>query len=320
MSLSAVKEIVKNGQGSSISMVERTEQFVLTQLAQLREAWKQKNDGPCPPLVVGVQGPQGAGKSYLTNLLPAHLAERHSLRLATLSLDDFYLTHSDLSKLGASRPDNPLLQGRGPAGTHDLPLLRQSLDGLRDINATTNVAEVVELPTYDKSLVSGQGDRTQATVTVKGPIDVVIFEGWMNGFASMTDQELEERYSSGKLQISEDKGATFRQYTLGTLGEINRSLREYEKHIWSHIDCFVQIQPLQLDYVWTWRLQQEHHMKSQNGGIGMTDEEVRAFIQRYMPSYELFQHGIDKRTAPWAGKGLRYTVNIQRNIVDIETF
>ncbi|OCF30789.1 D-glycerate 3-kinase [Kwoniella heveanensis CBS 569] len=315
MSLSAVKGGVQKGQGS-VSMVERTEQFVLAQLTRLRKSWK--GEGACPPLVIGVQGPQGAGKSYLTNLLPAHLAERHSLRLATMSLDDFYLPHSQLSQLASSRPGNPLLQGRGPAGTHDLPLLRGCLEGLREINS--GGAKVVQLPTYDKSLVSGQGDRTEKTVPVQGPIDVVIFEGWMNGFASLSQSELEERYASAEVDQAGGKPSTFRSYTLETLSEINRSLKEYEENAWRHIDCFVQIQPLQLDYVWTWRLQQEHHMKSQNGGIGMTDEEVRAFIQRYMPSYELFQFGIDKQTAPWSGKGLRYIVDIGRNIVDVEDF
>lgn len=41
-------------------MVEKTAEFVLAQLARHREAWNQAT--ACPPLVVGVQGPQGAGE------------------------------------------------------------------------------------------------------------------------------------------------------------------------------------------------------------------------------------------------------------------
>lgn len=85
--------------------------------------------------------------------------------------------------------------------------------------------------------------------------------------------------------------------------------------------------------------QQEHNMKAKNGGNGMTDEQVRHFINRwvhcpvwsvkfywyniddrYMPSYELFQDGIDKETSSWSGKGLRFIVNIQREIVGTESF
>lgn len=41
---------------------------------------------------------------------------------------------------------------------------------------------------------------------------------------------------------------------------------------------------------------------------------------RYMPSYELFQDGIDKETSTWRGKGLRFVVNIEREIVGTESF
>lgn len=39
-----------------------------------------------------------------------------------------------------------------------------------------------------------------------------------------------------------------------------------------------------------------------------------------MPSYELFQDGIDKETSTWRGKGLRFVVNIEREIVGTESF
>lgn len=39
-----------------------------------------------------------------------------------------------------------------------------------------------------------------------------------------------------------------------------------------------------------------------------------------MPSYELFQDGIDKETTSWRGKGLRFIVNIKREIVGTESF
>ena len=30
-------------------------------------------------------------------------------------------------------------------------------------------------------------------------------------------------------------------------------------------------------HIYKWRLQQEHHMKARNGGIGMADEQVVAY-------------------------------------------
>jgi D-glycerate 3-kinase len=192
-----------------------------------------------------------SGKSYLTSLLPDHLSTHHALRLVIMSLDDYYLTHADQIKLRDAKPTNPLLSGRGPAGTHDLSLLSQSLNQLADNNSEN--AKPVQLATYDKSKYAGEGDRAEDTVTVTGPIDVVIFEGWMNGFASLPAEQLRSRYD----KAAED--STVRNYPLQVLEEINRNLKAYEEQCWRHIDCFVQIEPVELSYVWTWREQVGRH-------------------------------------------------------------
>lgn len=41
-------------------MVQQTAAFVLSQLARHRSSWNKET--VCPPLIVGVQGPQGAGR------------------------------------------------------------------------------------------------------------------------------------------------------------------------------------------------------------------------------------------------------------------
>src|SRR5687767_2142713 len=46
------------------------------------------------PLTVGIQGPQGAGKTTLCKLLQCVLGEA-GLRVATLSIDDLYLTRAE---------------------------------------------------------------------------------------------------------------------------------------------------------------------------------------------------------------------------------
>lgn len=208
------------------------------------------------------------GKSHLTGLLPAYLEKHYDLRLATMSLDDFYLTHSDQVKLAQSEPDNPLLSGRGPAGTHDLPILEQCLAKLKSINdrvsaksPTVTKGQSLQLPIYDKSLFKGEGDRSKEVVEVQGPIDVVIFEGWMNGFGPLSNDKLEERYAeagrqwpSSSLNDPARVMPTILLYSRSTLHSINQNLRQYEV-LWDQIDCFVQIRPLDLSYVWSWRLQ-----------------------------------------------------------------
>lgn len=90
-----------------------------------------------------------------------------------------------------AHPENPLLQVRGQAGTHDINLARQTLDQLK---AATSESSEVGLVRYDKSSHEGQGDRAPDTKwqQVKGKVDVVLFEGWMLGFKPLTDQAAEK--------------------------------------------------------------------------------------------------------------------------------
>ncbi|SCZ99522.1 BZ3500_MvSof-1268-A1-R1_Chr3-1g06061 [Microbotryum saponariae] len=306
--------------------------FILARLAQHRSSWTAKNGPaqPTPPLFVGVQGPQGSGKSHLVSQLPTQLAP---LRTASLSLDELYLPHAKLQSLAASHPKNKLIQGRGQPGTHDLALGVSVLSSLAGINEPSNESNVVELPTYDKSLHDGQGDRAKETIPVQGPIDIVLFEGWCVGFQPLDSSTLTQLYTTTSqdpktyaAQHLDYETPFFIEHSLDHLLWVNERLANYAKDLWSFLDCFVQIEPRRMSYVWQWRLEQEHNMKSKNGGVGMTDEQVRQFIGRrvltvpfsYMPSYELFQSGIQSKDARWFGKVLKLVAGREREVVAME--
>ncbi|KAK7691750.1 hypothetical protein QCA50_005151 [Cerrena zonata] len=82
-------------------------------------------------------------------------------------------------------------------------------------------------------------------------------------------------------------------------------------------------------HIYKWRLQQEHNMKAKNGGRGMTDEQVEAFIDRYIPGYVFFGDGVtqgelgedgSRRPPPWIGKGLCIQIDENRDVVDVSKF
>ncbi|BGP18351.1 hypothetical protein JCM10213_008523 [Rhodosporidiobolus nylandii] len=308
--------------------VDLTASFVVDQLRRHREQHEGK--GRTRPLVLGVQGPQGSGKSYLASLLPSVLSrpENGSLRTATLSLDDLYLPHSGLQAVAAANPSNALLKGRGQAGTHDLPL---GLKVLRALKAGGE--EPVRIPVFEKSLNSGEGDRLpeEEWVRAKNPqeVDVVVLEGWMLGFRPCSSPSLSELYSAAekdpegeatKTHLSIDYTPPFLlRHKLEDLEQIEQELKAYEE-LWKELDCAVQIKPEGMGFVWEWRLQQEHNMKAKNGGIGMTDEQVKDFIARYMPGYELWLSGLSSPSSTWAGRGLRVVVGRDRGVVRTEDF
>ncbi|KAI0645227.1 P-loop containing nucleoside triphosphate hydrolase protein [Trametes meyenii] len=283
------------------------------------------------PLVVGVQGPQGSGKTYLTSILRDVLrAPPHSLSVAVLSLDDLYLPRDGLVDLASSYPDNALLRGRGQPGTHDIPLGTEILNKLKEINAHKAPGAEVELPSFDKSLFNGEGDRAPHGAVVHPPIDVVLFEGWCVGFYPTSKEEIEWRFGRPIVGLGEDflkrKG-----YRVEDVLDINEPLRSYVSW-WNLLDAFIQIKPpdeYPYTYIYKWRLQQEHHMKARNGGKGMSDEQVEVFVDRYIPGYVFFGDGVvngyeevlnRKTLPPWTGHGLRLEIGENREVVRVTNF
>ena len=135
-------------------------------------------------------------QSHLTNLQAKDLAEilqspPWSLPTTVVSVDDFYLTHKDQSALAKQHPDNPLIQHRGQASTHDINLWRTTFESLLAGRPTA-------IPQYDKSQFNGQGDRVDASrwqhVNETEPIKVVIFEGWSVGFRALPQDKLTAKW------------------------------------------------------------------------------------------------------------------------------
>ncbi|KAK7045540.1 hypothetical protein VNI00_007372 [Paramarasmius palmivorus] len=317
--------------------------------------------GVSRPLFVAIQGPQGSGKSFLTGLVKTYLSNSpHSLRVATLSIDDLYLPHDGLKALADTHPDNPLWRGRGQPGTHDISL------GSRILESLKKGEEAVELPRFDKSLFHGEGDRLPLDGTgeiVQPPIDVVIMEGWCTGFYPISDAEIEARWDTvwreQKIILGMDDSIVGNKENIK---QVNEALHRYVD-LWSFFDVFIQLSPASLasdaspySIIYVWRLEQEHAMKARNGGKGMTDAAVKlfsvfnSFVDRYIPGYVFFGDGVTNgygganTTFPpnvggggvdmsvantataaqceprWLGRGLRLVLDAHRNVVQEVNF
>lgn len=110
------------------------------------------------------------------------------------------LSRCDLKDaLAAKYPENPLLQFRGNAGTHDLSLGMGTIRALKGAcqSVSPNTSDdparkegmIVRVPRYDKSAGGGRGDRAPAEdwVEVAVPLDIVLLEGWMLGFEALAE-------------------------------------------------------------------------------------------------------------------------------------
>lgn len=169
---------------------------------------------------------------------------------------------------------------------------------LASVKAINNGDKAVNLPIFDKSLCGGEGDRSERVVKTAGPIDVFILEGWSMGFAPLSSERLIERYQS------KPADAYFSAHSIDSLTELNDYLRTFSSAVYPFFTSLITVVPTSYEHVFVWRLQQERAMKAANGGKGMSDDQVRRFVERYMPGYELWREGIWDRG--WSGLELKY--------------
>ena len=105
-----------------------------------------ENNKKSTKLVLGVQGTQGSGKSTCSDFLKCILESRHQKNVVVLSIDDFYLTHTDRQKL--AKDVHPLLATRGVPGTHDVNLAINTIERLKDLQDDDSLA----IPRFNKAI------------------------------------------------------------------------------------------------------------------------------------------------------------------------
>lgn len=275
---------------------------------------KSQHENSSEPIIVGISGLQGSGKSTWASKIVQLLTSQHNLHTITISLDDLYKKHDDLIVQRDQDPNNKLYRTRGQPGTHEEQLAKTFFQDLRSYRGEHELS----IPSFDKSKFNGEGDRAPKSewpkITRKP--DVVVFEGWCVGFQPVSASAVQEKHKlalAGKLPVN-----TPAQHELTHLLEVNDNLKCYCDAFMgpSHFDFFIHIDTNDLRNVYTWRLQQEHKMIEAKGS-GMSDDQVRAFIDGYMPSYEVYLDGLRKGLFQEKGRMVRVVLDKARGIENI---
>jgi len=218
------------------------------------------------PVVLGLCGPQGSGKSTMVASL-GHLLEDRGLRVAALSLDDLYLTRGERAAL--AHRVHPLLATRGVPGTHDVAL------GL-DVIARLRAAGVVALPVFDKATDDRRPMETWPRVTA--PVDVLLFEGWCVGARAQPEAVLAVPVNA--LERDEDPDGSWRRY-------VNTALAGSYQQLFATIDELVLLQAPDFAAVYGWRLEQERKLRERLAATGadtsnlMDARQLARFLQHF---------------------------------------
>jgi len=222
------------------------------------------------PLIVGVNGAQGSGKTTLCRFLEV-LLKRRGLRAITLSLDDLYLTQPERLQLAAEV--HPLFETRGVPGTHAVAMAF-------DIMEAVLAGRAFEIPRFDKSC----DDRSNEVTRVTGPVDVLLFEGWCIAAAPQEPGALER--SVNVLEAEEDPEGVWR-----TL--VNHWLGVDYKRLFELIDLLVMLKVENFEAVLANRRRQEQKLADLNPiGSGLMDEEA---LIRFISHYErLTRHMLEE--------------------------
>ena len=240
-------------------------QLLVEDIAALRE----RRDGQ--PLIVGICGAQGSGKTTLCANLQLALARQLSARVAVLSIDDFYL--SAMERMRLSETVHPLLRTRGAPGTHEVALGLELLDRLTQAGTESSTL----LPRFDK-LADDRAPRS-TWPAFSGRADVVLLEGWCVGARAQPEEQLIAPINA--LERDEDPDGRWRRY-------VNAQLAGPYQALFGRLDRLVLLRAPDFDVVFRWRRQQEQTLAASAGAGGlpegarvMSDAQLERFISHY---------------------------------------
>ena len=241
-------------------------------LARLAEASNR-------PIIVGLNGAQGSGKSTLSQYLGQMMPKKLGVDCHVLSIDDFYLSKAKRNRLAASV--HPLLAIRGVPGTHDVPRLLDALAGFIEAGVQS-----VTVPIFDKL----KDDRTRKVHKIQKSAKptVILLEGWCVGVPAQCQLALAVPASS--FEFSNDNNGVWRSY-------VNERLGGDYVDVFKLLDRLSILKPPCFEAVYDWRLDQEIRLvarrrkDSTDASIrGMSVKQVGEFVENFR---RLTCHAID---------------------------
>ena len=183
--------------------------------------WIAKKTSKKNPIVIGLAGGQGSGKTTISSIIKLILSKYFKLNVFKISIDDFYKTRKE--RIALSKKIHPLLMTRGVPGTHDVEIMSNFLKKIKNKSFSPT-----RLPRFDKSIDDRVTKKSWYKISSKP--DVVIFEGWCVGAKSQSGKQLKKAINP--LERNEDKSLRWRKHVNNQLS--NKYKRKAKKIIYHY--------------------------------------------------------------------------------------
>jgi len=229
--------------------------------------WISKKINKKKPLIIGLAGGQGSGKTTISSILTLILKKYFKLNVFKVSIDDFYKTRKDRRLL--SKNQHSLLMTRGVPGTHDIDLILKFFKKIK-----SKKFKSLETPKFNKAI----DDRYKKSLwyKIKSKPDVVIFEGWCVGAKAQTNKQLKKPINS--LERVYDQSIKWRTH-------VNDQLKTKYKKLFSQLDGLLYLKAKNFNILREWRIKQERKLwlqsKNKKNLKIMSSGDIINFMQTY---------------------------------------
>ena len=229
--------------------------------------WIAKKVNKKKPVIIGLAGGQGTGKTTISSIIYLILVKYFKLKVFKISIDDFYKTRKE--RINLSNKIHPMLLTRGVPGTHDINMM---LSFFR--KAKSRKFKRLKLPKFNKAIDDRFHKKNWYDLKVRP--DVIIFEGWCVGAKSEKNNTLKKNINS--LEKAKDQRQIWRKY-------VNQQLKSKYKNLYSQLNCLIYLRAKNFSLLQKWRLKQERKLwvksKVKSNLKIMSRGDVINFMQTY---------------------------------------